>query len=87
MVFVKDSLSVILLGDWNKLFIQPNWVAENIFERDEMEIGVNGQGSDFGISYRCNNVRILPEQSKIVFAITNMNKENLEYMANCNDEE
>ena len=28
MVFLNDSLTVVLVGDWNKLYIQPDWVAD-----------------------------------------------------------
>ena len=32
MVFLNDSLTVVLVGDWNKLYIQPDWVANNIYD-------------------------------------------------------
>ena len=40
MVFINDSLTVVLIGDWNKLYIQPHWVASNIYEAEEIEIGL-----------------------------------------------
>lgn len=83
MVFINDSLSVALIGDWNKLYIQPNWMAENVFEHEEIEIGVNGQGAEFTISYRCDDVTIVPEQSKIIFSISHNNREQMEYMSRC----
>ena len=70
MVFLNDSLTVVLVGDWNKLYIQPDWVANNIYETEEIEIGVNGQGSDFSVSYRCDNVIISPDQGKVVLTGT-----------------
>ena len=36
MVFLNDSLTVVLVGDWNKLYIQPDWVANNIYETEEI---------------------------------------------------
>ena len=45
MVFINDSLNVVLLGDWNQLYSQPDWIAENVFEKEEMEIGLSGQGT------------------------------------------
>lgn len=77
MIFKDDSLTVVLLGDWNKLYIQPDWMARNIFEKDEIEIGVNGQGSDFSVSYNVENVTISPEQSKIIFSAENTKDETL----------
>ena len=52
---MSDSITIVLLGDWNKFYIQPEWVATNVFESEEMEIGIEGQDAEFHISYRnCN---------------------------------
>ena len=83
MVFINDSLTVVLVGDWNKLYIQPEWVANNIYETAEIEIGVNGQGSDFSVSYKCNNVIISPEQGKVIFSATNTERNSLEKLSLC----
>ena len=83
MVFLNDSLTVVLVGDWNKLYIQPDWVANNIYETEEIEIGVNGQGSDFSVSYRCDNVIISPDQGKIVFSVANTDRNSLEKLSLC----
>ena len=37
MVFINDSLTVVLVGDWNKLYTQPDWMASNIFEAEEKQ--------------------------------------------------
>lgn len=83
MVFISDSLTVVLIGDWNKLYIQPDWMAKNIYEKEEIEIGVNGQGSEFSVSYRCNNVVISPDQGKVIFSVTNTDKMTLENISHC----
>lgn len=83
MLLVSDSITVVLLGDWNKLYIQPEWVANNIYENPEIEIGVEGQGADFRISYRKNSVIINPSQTQIMFTATDTTKTTLAYMAMC----
>ncbi len=83
MNIIEDSLTIVLLGDWNKYYIQPDWVAENIFGQPEMEIGVDAQGIDFNISYRSNNIIINPSQERIVITATNTQKETVENLANC----
>ena len=83
MVFISDSLTVVLIGDWKKLNIQPDWMAKNIYEKEEIEIGVNGQGSEFSVSYRCNNVVISPDQGKVIFSVTNTDKMTLENISHC----
>ena len=83
MNIVHGSFSVVLLGDWNKQFIQPEWVANNIYEDPEIEIGVEGIGADFSISYRKNNVIIKPSQNKIVLSLTELQDESITFFSNC----
>ena len=77
MVLVNDSLTVVLVGDWNKLYIQPDWMASNIFEKEELEIGVNGQGTDLSVAYRGDGVIISPSQSRMVFSVINTDDDTL----------
>ncbi len=83
MVFINDSLNVMLVGDWNKLYIQPDWIATNVFEKDEIQIGVNGEGSEFSVSYRADGITIAPTQSKIIFSVWNTDEESLEKLSVC----
>lgn len=83
MNIVDNSLTIVLLGDWNKLYIQPEWVANNIFCKPEMEIGVEAQGIEFNVSYKCNNIIINPSQEKIVLTATNIEEETIKFLAEC----
>ena len=77
MVLLNDSLTIVLVGDWNKLYIQPDWMAKHVFESEEVEIGINGQGSDFTVVYRSNGVIISPDQSKLVFSVINTDNDTI----------
>lgn len=83
MNIVDNSLTIVLLGDWNKLYVQPEWVAKNIFCKSEMEIGVEAQGIDFNVSYKCENIIINPSQERVVITAANIEKETVEFLANC----
>ena len=83
MVLVNDSLTVVLVGDWNKLYIQPDWMASNIFEKEELEIGVNGQGTDLSVAYRGDGVIISPSQSRMVFSVINTDDDTLNTLCGC----
>lgn len=83
MVLLNDSLTVVLLGDWNKLYTQTDWVADNIFETPEMEIGFIGQVTDYKFSYKSDSVIITPEQSKIVFAVNDLQERTLGTLCKC----
>lgn len=83
MVFLNDSLTVVFVGDWNKLYIQPDWLASNIFEKNEIEIGVSGQGSDFSVSYRGDGIIISPGQTNMIFSAINTDNETLNNLCKC----
>lgn len=83
MNIVENSLTIVLLGDWNKFYVQPEWVAGNIFCKPEMEIGVETQGTEFKISYKCNNVIISPSQEKVIITATNIRESTIKYMVEC----
>ncbi len=83
MVTIGNSLTAVLDGDWNKLYMQPEWMAGNIFEKSEIEIGVSGQGSDFTISYRADGVIISPSQSAMLFVAANIEDETLDNLSRC----
>lgn len=81
MKLMTDSITIVLLGDWSKLYIQPEWVAENIFENPEIEIGIEGRDTEFHISYRNNGVIIKPSQNKIVLTAVNAERETIENLS------
>ncbi|MBQ8028181.1 MAG: hypothetical protein IJ262_02100 [Clostridia bacterium] len=83
MNIVDNSLAIVLLGDWNKLYVQPDWVATNIFCKSEMEIGVDAQGIDINVSYKCDNIIINPSQEKVVLTATNIKPETIDFLAKC----
>lgn len=83
MVFINDSFTAVFVGDWNKLYTQPDWIAGNIFEKEEIEIGVNGQGAEFSVSYRGDNVIVSPGQENMIFSAINTEDETLETLCRC----
>ena len=36
MRLLDNSITIVILGDWNKMFIQPDWIAHNVFESEEI---------------------------------------------------
>ncbi len=83
MNIVENSLTVVLLGDWCKLYMQPDWIAENIFNTSEIEIEMEAHGIDFSIAYKCSNVVINPSQQKVVFSCLNTSVETIEFLTRC----
>ena len=83
VVFLNDSFTVVLLGDWNKLYIQPEWIAHNVYEKTEIEIGVSGQGTDFSVTYRSDGVLIAPTQNQIKMTAASTDDRTIESIARC----
>lgn len=83
MVIKKDSLKISLSGDWNKFYIQPEWIGEHVFEKDEFELIAYGQGVDCRMSYRSDGVIILPAQEHMIFFTTDMESKTLDYLCGC----
>lgn len=83
MLRVSNSVSVVLIGDWSKFYIQPDWVAKNVYEQPEIEITVESRGIDFHVSYKKNNIIISPTQEKIIFTATDTSDVTLEYLSKC----
>ena len=81
MKLMTDSITIVLLGDWSKLYIQPGWIAENIFENPDIEIGIEGRDTEIHISYRNNGVIIKPTQNKIVLSAINAERETIENLS------
>ena len=79
----NDSITVVILGDWNRLFIQPDWVAGNVFETPEIEIGIEGAGSSFSVTYKKDMVLMKPTQSKVEFSIIGVQDETLKSLEKC----
>ena len=83
MYLVSNSFTIVLLGDWNSLYIQPDWVANNVYENPEIEIGINGQGVEFSITYKKDKVVISPSQSKMVFSVTDIEEDAIKQLCRC----
>lgn len=73
----SSSLTVVLIGDWNKLYSQPEWIVQNVFDDNEMEIAVEGSGLEFTISFKKNDIMVRPTPEKVVFSVSDVNGETL----------
>lgn len=83
MHLVNDSLSMVLIGDWNKLYTQPEWFAKNVFEADEIEIGIESKPNGFSIAYKCRDVLIHPSQDRVSFTAGQLSSGVLDYLSHC----
>ena len=71
------------MGDWNRYYIQPDWIAANVYAQQKIELGVSGQGTNFSVTYRCNDIIIAPSQSQMVFTAQNATSETINKLVFC----
>ena len=63
----NNSLAVVFVGDWNKLYTEPDWIAKNIIQQPKVDIQVNFNNNDASFLYLGKNVIIAPQASRVVF--------------------
>jgi len=78
MIRKDGTLALVINGDWNNLFTQPNWMAQYVFEQESIEVGLGGVGASFNVVYKCNNVTVSPAPNKMIFSVLNTDSETLE---------
>lgn len=83
MVFVDGSLTVVVIGDWNRIYSKPEWIAKEIFDANEMNIKVDGWGNNFKLYFEKDNVVIIPKQERVTFRALNLKDNTLEYFIGC----
>lgn len=78
-----SSLSIVILGDWSRLYSKPEWIAKNIYEENEIEVAVNGEAlnAELKVFCRSGNVVIAPEQQKVTFGVMDISDDTLENLS------
>lgn len=68
MNYIDGSLNCVINGDWNRRYIQPDYIGQTVFGVQEMDIQISGLGSDsFGIIFHSGKIRVLPRQDRVQF--------------------
>ncbi len=78
----NNSLAVVFVGDWNKLYTEPDWIAQNIIQQKEIEIRVNFNNNDASFLYIGKNVVIEPKTNKVVFTAKDSTPQTVESLIN-----
>lgn len=67
MSFNDGTLTCVLNGDWNKKYIDPQWISKELFQKDELEVTINTIGLSTNIVYKSGHISIKATQDKFVF--------------------
>lgn len=51
--------------------------------KNEIEIGINGQGTDLQVIYKCDGVVIAPTQNQVIFTAMNMDEKTIIALISC----
>lgn len=77
MNIVSNSLTLVMNGDWNKIYTDPVWIGQNIFNNEQVQIAIAGIGINYIISYNIGDITVSPNQNKFVFTCNNMSAEGI----------
>lgn len=77
MNIINNSLSCVINGDWNKTYIQPQWIGNNLFNNEEIGILLNGIGLGANLSYKHKNIIVEVNQNKFTFKTTDVLDESI----------
>lgn len=77
MNIINNSFSIVINGDWNKEFIRPSWIAEKVFEIDQINLEVIGKELDYTVQVRNNNIIIRPNQNRVVIICEDISDESI----------
>lgn len=81
MKLLENSLSIVIVGYWNKYYMRPDWIATNIFESDEMNVSVGERDGEFFPSYENNNIIIKPTESRVALSAINISDETIDNLS------
>ena len=78
MNYIDGSLNCVINGDWNRRYIQPDYIGQTVFGVQEMDIQISGLGSDsFGIIFHSGKIRVLPRQDRVQFIADDFEEETI----------
>ena len=79
----NNSLAIVLIGDWNKIYTEPEWIAKNIFKQSEIEVRVTFTNSDASLYCLAKNIIVESRTDRVVFTSKNDEKESINALVVC----
>ncbi|MEA5113341.1 MAG: hypothetical protein VB050_04875 [Geobacteraceae bacterium] len=80
MKIKEETWNVVLVGKWNKYILSPEWLAQNIFQVDKVQIEF-GLNVDMPPRYTANNIRLTPSDDLVIFTSLSYDDSTLELMS------
>lgn len=71
MTLTRNSITIVINGEWSSFYFKPKWIAENIYNSEEIEIGVSGEIPQYEVTFRCNGVILAPTSTHVAFTAMN----------------
>ena len=74
-----DSLTFVVVGDWNKFYLDPSWLAHKVFELDEVGVELSlSPGSGTTVVLRDSSCALQPSSSRFMLTCSNLQQNTLE---------
>lgn len=85
MQVVDNSINVVLLGDWNRIYLSPAWLATELFQSAPVQILIEGVDDRATLTIIKDNIAIIPARDKFIFRCTSLTEDNVEKLTSCVD--
>lgn len=79
MKYQENSLNVVIIGSWNKIFADPIFLANTLFSGQEVTLEVIGQGLDLSVQCKYKDVCITPTIDRIQFTCTSLSTDSIAF--------
>ncbi|MBB2960726.1 hypothetical protein [Methylobacterium sp. R2-1] len=64
-----SNWTIVLAGRWNMEILNPEWVTEKIFGKENAEIDLVLNGMQANIRYRFDNLSFVPQPNNVIFSV------------------
>lgn len=61
--------TIVLAGRWNMEILNPEWVTEKIFGKENVDIDLVLNGMQANIRYRFENLAFVPQPNNVIFSV------------------
>lgn len=67
MKILDDSVSIVLVGKWNKYILDPEWIAKNLFNEEKIQVEFPILNFDLPPRFSHENIRIVLNKDRLEF--------------------
>lgn len=68
-----NDWTIVIVGNWNVAILNPDWVAEKVFEEEEITVEVMFGAGQTGLKLGCGPVQLTPTPGRVIISAASTN--------------